>query len=695
MHNTSLQVANQTAAAPGGHEEPQGHAQAYWLLVMCLTGVDYFSTLGYQPSIAFKEAGVLAPLATVVLVIMTLLGAVPVYMYVAGQSPHGQGSIAMLERLVSGWRGKFLVLVLLGFAATDFVLTKTLSAADAAAHLIHNPLAEHLPEPARDQLYVTMFLLVLLGAMFLRGFREVIWLAVAIVGVYLLLNTLIIGSGIAYLLAHPRLLTEWWQHVTHGEWRLVDPPLEGTALWTIALVSLLLFPKMALGLSGFETGVAVMPLVRGDPGDAPQQPAGRIRNTRKLLLTAALIMSCMLLGSALVTTTLIEPEQLLDKHKLDDARYLAKVRRVIDLEAFIDERGHVRRDRIEELGRAHERALAYLAHDEAPHHIFPLFGMWFGTLYDISTVVILWFAGASAMSALLNLVPRYLPRYGMAPEWSRKFVWMVLFFTAVNLTVTLIFDAQVDAQGSAYATGVMVLICSACVATVIDRWRRRSNLFWLRRPPWGYLAITGFFVYTTLVILWEKPDGLKIALCFIAVIVVLSLASRVWRSTELRFGGFQFYDEQSRFLWDSMKHLEFPVLVPHRPGRTPLAEKERAIREIHHLDATVPIVFIEAELGDPSEFLQTPLMRVKHEQGAFIIQVTRCASIPHVIAALALELSKVGKPPEIHFGWSDESPLVANLNFLLFGQGNVPWLVRELILKAEPDPERQPKVVIG
>lgn len=695
MHNTSLQVANQTAATPGGHEEPQGHAQAYWLLVMCLTGVDYFSTLGYQPSIAFKEAGVLAPLATVVLVIMTLLGAVPVYMYVAGQSPHGQGSIAMLERLVSGWRGKFLVLVLLGFAATDFVLTKTLSAADAAAHLIHNPLAEHLPEPARDQLYVTMFLLVLLGAMFLRGFREVIWLAVAIVGVYLLLNTLIIGSGIAYLLAHPRLLTEWWQHVTHGEWRLVDPPLEGTALWTIALVSLLLFPKMALGLSGFETGVAVMPLVRGDPGDAPQQPAGRIRNTRKLLLTAALIMSCMLLGSALVTTTLIEPEQLLDKHKLDDARYLAKVRRVIDLEAFIDERGHVRRDRIEELGRAHERALAYLAHDEAPHHIFPLFGMWFGTLYDISTVVILWFAGASAMSALLNLVPRYLPRYGMAPEWSRKFVWMVLFFTAVNLTVTLIFDAQVDAQGSAYATGVMVLICSACVATVIDRWRRRSNLFWLRRPPWGYLAITGFFVYTTLVILWEKPDGLKIALCFIAVIVVLSLASRVWRSTELRFGGFQFYDEQSRFLWDSMKHLEFPVLVPHRPGRTPLAEKERAIREIHHLDATVPIVFIEAELGDPSEFLQTPLMRVKHEQGAFIIQVTRCASIPHVIAALALELSKMGKPPEIHFGWSDESPLVANLNFLLFGQGNVPWLVRELILKAEPDPERQPKVVIG
>lgn len=695
MDHTRSQVANHKAAPPSAHVPPHGHAQSFWLLVMCLTGVDYFSTLGYQPSIAFKEAGVLAPLATVVLVIMTLLGAVPVYMYVAGQSPHGQGSIAMLERLVSGWRGKFLVLVLLGFAATDFVLTKTLSAADAAAHLIHNPLAEQLPAPFQNQLYVTMFLLVLLGAMFLRGFREVIGLAVAIVSVYLLLNTLIIASGIGYLMAHPKLLAEWWQHVVQGEWRLVDPPLEGRTLPAIALVSLLLFPKMALGLSGFETGVAVMPLVRGDPEDDPQQPAGRIRNTRKLLLTAALIMSCMLLGSAVVATTLIEPEQLIDKQKLHDVAYLSKVRRVIDLEPYIDGSGRVREDRIEELGRAHERALAYLAHDEAPHHIFPLFGVWFGTLYDISTVVILWFAGASAMSALLNLVPRYLPRYGMAPEWSRKFVWMVLFFTGVNLGVTLIFNAEVDAQASAYATGVMVLICSACVATVIDRWRRREGIFWLWRTPWAYLSITGFFVYTTLVILWEKPDGLKIALCFIAVIVVLSLASRVWRSTELRFGGFQFFDHESQFLWDSMRHIEFPVLVPHRPGRTPLAEKERAIREIHHLEASVPIVFIEAELGDPSEFLQTPLMQVKHEEGSFIIQVTRCVSIPHVIAALALELSKVGKPPEIHFGWSDESPLVANLNFLLFGQGNVPWLVRELIIKAEPDPERQPKVVIG
>src|ERR1700681_1969403 len=103
--------------------------QSLWLWVMCLTGVDYFSTLGYQPSIAVQNAGLLTPFATVVLVIVTLFGALPVYCYVAGRSCEGQGSIGMLARLVQGWGGKVLVLVLLGFAATDFVITKTMSAA--------------------------------------------------------------------------------------------------------------------------------------------------------------------------------------------------------------------------------------------------------------------------------------------------------------------------------------------------------------------------------------------------------------------------------------------------------------------------------------------------------------------------------------------------------------------------------------
>src|SRR5262245_48557774 len=173
-----------TSASKPGH-------QSFWLWVMCLTGVDYFSTLGYQPSIAFEATGLLTPFATIILVLVTLFGALPVYARVAARSPHGQGSIAMLERLVSGWTGKVLVLILLGFAATDFVITKTLSAADAAEHLIKNPA---WPEGARTggaQMLVTMFLLVVLGATFLRGFREVIGLAVGIVGIYLLLNLIV------------------------------------------------------------------------------------------------------------------------------------------------------------------------------------------------------------------------------------------------------------------------------------------------------------------------------------------------------------------------------------------------------------------------------------------------------------------------------------------------------------------------
>ena len=213
--------------------------------------------------------------------------------------------------------------------------------------------------------------------------------------------------------------------------------------------------------------------------------------------------------------------------------------------------------------------------------------------------------------------------------------------------------------------------------------------------PWVYVLITIVFYFTTAANMVERPDGVKIASCFILAIVVASFGSRLKRSTELRFRAFEFVDPGSRFLWDSLKILEFPVLVPHRPGRRQLDEKEASIRERHRLGPQVPIVFIEAELEDPSEFQQSPLMEVKQEGGRFVISVKRCASIAHALATIALELSRYGKPPEIHFGWSDENQLAASIGFFLLGEGNVPWRVRDLILKAEPDPARRPRVIIG
>ena len=659
-----------TVAQPPATSHPSGHGhKSFWLWVMCLTGVDYFSTLGYQPSIAFEATGLLTPFATVILVVVTLFGALPVYMHVAGQSPHGQGSISMLERLVRGWGGKFLVLSLLGFAATGFVITKTLSAADAAEHLIKNPLWPAGLRGSNAQMVVTMTMLVMLGAVMMRGFRDVIGLAVAIVGIYLLLNAIVVGSSLWYLSEHQEALREWQENVTAGNWHFESPLLEnfriGADAWGIFAICALLFPKLALGLSGFETGVAVMPLVAGGPDDTDARPRGRIRNTRKLLITAALIMSVFLLGSALVTSTLIAPEDL--------------------------RRG----------GHAANRALAFIAHGDKlasgnPATVInPIFGEWFGTLYDISTVVILWFAGASAMVGLLNLVPQYLPRYGMAPEWTRALRPLIVIFTAINLYVTWQFEASVEAQGAAYATGVLVLMSSACLATLIDRWRRSRFRFWVFRVHWPYATITAVFFYTTFANIYEHPTGLVIASWFILAIVVLSIVSRFYRSKELRLQGFDFVNEQSRFLWDSMKMLEFPVLVPHRPGGRSLQEKEVQIRKEHRLGPEVPIVFIEANLGDTSDFYQTPVIEVVQDEGCFILRVQKCASVAHSIAALALELSKVGNPPEIHFGWSNENPMTANIGFLLFGEGNVPWMVRELIEDAEPNPERQPRVIIG
>jgi hypothetical protein len=598
---------------------------------MCLTGVDYFSTLGYQPGIAFLAAGLLSPLATLVLVLVTLGVALPVYRQVAEHSPHGQGSIVMLEELLPRWRGKVFVLFLLGFALTDFVITITLSAADATAHIVENPFVPHAFD---HPVAVTLVLLAVLGAIFLRGFHEAIGLAVFIVAGYLLLNAVLLAVTLWQVVRHPELL---------GGWSRALFTLHGSP-WTMAGICLVLFPKLALGLSGFETGVAVMPLVHGGPDDPPARPAGRIRNTRKLLLTAALIMSGFLVGSSVVTTLLIPAEAL--------------------------QRG----------GVADGRALAYLAH----LHL----GDVFGTVYDLSTITILWFAGASAMAGLLNLVPRYLPPYGMAPDWAKATRPLVLVFTAITFLVTVLFDADVNAQGGAYATGVLVLMTSAAIAVTIAHWRTPRRFL--------YLTMALVFVYTTIANVVERPEGIKIASCFIAGIVFASLLSRAIRSTELRITAVELSDRAQAFVREAADggiHI-----VAHRPDKRTVEEydkKERQAREDHSLNSGELLLFLEVAQGDASEF--SGELRVRgFEVGRHRILRCQSPAIPNAIAALLLHIRDItGTMPHAYFGWTEGNPIVYVLKYVALGEGDTAPVTREVLRKAIKNPLERPRIHVG
>ncbi|MGH9658741.1 MAG: amino acid transporter [Bryobacteraceae bacterium] len=606
--------------APSGPHGKAVHTHPWWQ-VMCLTGVDYFSTLGYQPGVAFLAAGILSPLATLILVLVTLFAAFPVYSRVAEASPDGQGSISMLERLFPRWKGKALVLCLLGFAATDFIITMTLSAADATSHIIENPF---VPAWTHHPVGVTLVLLALLAGVFLKGFREAVGLAVTLVACYLALNLIVVSRALYEVAVHPEYFSRWRNLLEHDYGSVAG----------MATVALLLFPKLALGLSGFETGVAVMPLVRGDTAE-------RIRGTRKLLLVAALIMSAFLMGSSVATTVLIEPAQF------------------------------------QPGGEAADRALAYLAHR--------FFGDWFGTAYDISTISILWFAGASAMAGLLNLVPKYLPRYGMAPEWARASRPLVLVFAIIAFLVTWIFDASVKAQSGAYATGVLVLMVSAAIAVTVALRNGALRV--------AFFAISAVFLYTTVVNVAERPEGIKIASIFIGLTVALSLVSRALRATELRTTTVVL-DEKALALLASDDDQLIRVIA-HRPDNHSLQEyavKDRISREAHHLNPSEYVLFLEIERADASDF-DAPL----HVTGATVgpYRILRAASpaIPNAIAALLIHIGRAtGKLPHAYFGWTEGNPIGYLFRYLFFGEGDVAPIAREVLRQKIADPKKRPYI---
>ncbi|HXF27103.1 MAG TPA: hypothetical protein VN610_07510, partial [Bryobacteraceae bacterium] len=334
-------------------------------------------------------------------------------------------------------------------------------------------------------------------------------------------------------------------------------------------------------------------------------------------------------------------------------------------------------------GKANGRALAYLAHSA--------FGDGFGTFYDLSTILILWFAGASAMAGLLNLVPRYLPRYGMAPQWARAVRPLVLVFTAIAFLITLVFDASVDAQGGAYATGVLVLMLSAATAATVTTWKESRAGQGSYGVCFFYALVTLVFLYTTLANIAERPDGIIIASFFIVFTLSLSGISRYVRAKELRVTNIDFADEESERLWKQISGKKVNFVPVRGFSKKEIGGKCEKIRKNYKAEG--PLAFVHVGLLDNrSEFLGPIAVRIRQQGSDYRIEAGHAVAIANTIAYLTVKL----EPISIILGLSRLNLMEQSLRYFLFGEGETGLMVYTILVHywASVEDEVRPKIFL-
>jgi hypothetical protein len=270
---------------------------------------------------------------------------------------------------------------------------------------------------------------------------------------------------------------------------------------------------------------------------------------------------------------------------------------------------------------------------------------------------------------------------------------VVLVYTAVSIGITIAFHADVNAQAGAYATGILAMMVSGAVAVTISAVQRRQ-----RRSAAMFTVLTLVLLYALAANIIAKPHGIMIAAAFIAGIVVISLVSRVSRTTELRADRIEFDQAARQFVTDSLSHDGGLHLVANQRqagDRAEYAKKEAAQRGMNPVPGAADTLFLEIDVVDPSDFSDVLHVRGVEVDGYRILRADSPA-VPNAIAAILLTLrDATGVRPHCYFEWAEGNPIGHLLRYLILGRGDTAPVVREILREIERDPARRPGIHVG